>query len=59
MWGFVLAFRGDDEMKLLSYVGEKLPQHIGLVLVEVQEAQHDPQLTVQPMMECMKDKEDG
>ncbi|KAL0698148.1 hypothetical protein Bca4012_054270 [Brassica carinata] len=37
---------GDDELKLLSYVGEKLPQHTRLVLAKVIEAEHDPQIGV-------------
>jgi len=36
----------DDELKQLSYVNEKLPQDTWLVLAEVQEAEHDPQVTI-------------
>ncbi|KAG2333717.1 hypothetical protein Bca52824_004897 [Brassica carinata] len=50
---------GTDEQKLLDFVGEKLPQHTGLSLSAVLDAEHDPQLTVQPMVECGEDKEEG
>ncbi|KAG5406904.1 hypothetical protein IGI04_013023 [Brassica rapa subsp. trilocularis] len=36
----------DDKLKHLSYVNEKLPQDTLLVLAEVQEAEHDPQVCI-------------
>ncbi|KAL0872940.1 hypothetical protein Bca101_022645 [Brassica carinata] len=32
---------GDDKEKLMGYVGEKLPQHSGLGLTDVLDAEHD------------------
>ncbi|KAJ4905924.1 Uncharacterized protein Rs2_09582 [Raphanus sativus] len=36
---------GDDEVTLLDFVGEKLPQHTGLVLTDVLDADHDPKVS--------------
>ncbi|CAN6824110.1 unnamed protein product [Brassica oleracea] len=57
--GLIVRLGGNDEQTLLSYDGEKLPQHTGLGLVDVLDAEHDPKLTVQPMYEPGGDKEDG
>ncbi|KAG2248131.1 hypothetical protein Bca52824_087759 [Brassica carinata] len=66
LWAFeaILAllarlWPGNDEQTLLTYDGDKLPQHTGLGLVDVLDAEHDPKLTVQPMYKPWKDKEDG
>ncbi|WZZ15960.1 hypothetical protein YC2023_109049 [Brassica napus] len=50
---------GDDSVTLLSYVGDKLPTHTGLVLTDVLAAEHNPKLTVLPMMEVDEDRDDG
>ncbi|KAL0813987.1 hypothetical protein Bca101_070430 [Brassica carinata] len=57
--GLIARLGGNDEQTLLTYDGEKLPQHTGLGLVDVLHAEHDPKLTVQPMYEPGGDKEDG
>ncbi|CDY19478.1 BnaC04g11210D [Brassica napus] len=57
--GLIARLGGNDEQTLLTYDGEKLPQHTGLGLVDVLHAEHDPKLTVQPMYEPRGDKEDG
>ncbi|KAF3536661.1 hypothetical protein F2Q69_00025245 [Brassica cretica] len=44
---------------LLRYVGEKLPTHTGLVLTDVLNVEHDPKMTVLPMMEVGENREDG
>ncbi|KAL0760220.1 hypothetical protein Bca101_076370 [Brassica carinata] len=65
LWAFeaipVLLDRlgGDDSVTLLSYVGDKLPTHTGLVLTDVLYAEHNPKLTVLPMMEVDEDRDDG
>ncbi|CAN6873624.1 unnamed protein product [Brassica oleracea] len=65
LWAFeaipVLLDRlgGDDSVTLLSYVGDKLPTHTGLVLTDVLYAEHSPKLTVLPMMEVDEDRDDG
>ncbi|KAF2568656.1 hypothetical protein F2Q68_00023787 [Brassica cretica] len=41
---------GDDSVTLLSYVGDMLPTHTGLVLTDVLYAENNPKLTVLPMM---------
>lgn len=48
--------RWDDELNLRSYVCEKLPQHIELVLAEVKKADHNPQLTVQSIWSVERTK---
>ncbi|KAG2323017.1 hypothetical protein Bca52824_016230 [Brassica carinata] len=48
---------GNDELKLIDC--ERLPQHTGLNLVDVLEAEHNPELIVQPMMEVGPEKQDG
>ncbi|KAH0899720.1 hypothetical protein HID58_049288 [Brassica napus] len=48
---------GNDDQEIIDY--ESLPQHTGLNLVDVSEAEHHPELTVQPMMEIGPDKPDG
>ncbi|WZZ26196.1 hypothetical protein YC2023_009597 [Brassica napus] len=57
--GLLARLGGNDEQTLLTYDGDKLPQHTGLGLVDVLDAEHDPKLTVQPMYEPGEDKEDG
>ncbi|CDY07501.1 BnaC06g15630D [Brassica napus] len=57
--GLIARLGGKDEQTLLTYGGEKLPQHTGLGLVDVLHAEHDPKVTVQPMYEPGGDKEDG
>ncbi|KAF3530094.1 hypothetical protein DY000_02039021 [Brassica cretica] len=57
--GLLAHLGGNDEQTLLTYDGDKLPQHTGLGLVDVLDAEHDPKLTVQPMYEPEEDKEDG
>ncbi|CAN6823483.1 unnamed protein product [Brassica oleracea] len=65
LWAFeaipVLLDRlgGDDSVTLLSYVGDKLPTHTGLVLTDVLHAERSPKLAVLPMMEVDEDREDG
>ncbi|KAG2292655.1 hypothetical protein Bca52824_039324 [Brassica carinata] len=49
----------DDSVTLLSYVGDKLPTHTGLVLTDVLHAERSPKLAVLPMMEVDEDREDG
>ncbi|CAN6886258.1 unnamed protein product [Brassica oleracea] len=64
---------GDDSVTLLSYVGDKLPTHTGLVLTDVLYVEHSPKvsifylwifrkictcLTVLPMMEVDEDRDD-
>ncbi|KAG2314708.1 hypothetical protein Bca52824_017830 [Brassica carinata] len=48
---------GTDELKLIDC--ERLPQHTGLNLVDVLEAEHNHELVVQPMMEIGSEKPDG
>ncbi|KAL0800312.1 hypothetical protein Bca101_055487 [Brassica carinata] len=48
---------GNDDEKLLDCV--KAPQHRGLTLVDVLEAEHDPKLLVQPQMEIDSDMPPG
>ncbi|CAN7056477.1 unnamed protein product [Brassica oleracea var. botrytis] len=50
---------GDDSVTLLSYVGDNLPTHTGLVLTDVLYAEQSPKLTVLPMMEVDEDRDDG
>ncbi|KAL0846639.1 hypothetical protein Bca101_019885 [Brassica carinata] len=64
MFGLPLALQlllsrlgGNDELKLIDC--ERLPQHTGLNLVDVLEAEHNPELIVQPMMEVGPEKQDG
>ncbi|KAL0854041.1 hypothetical protein Bca101_059193 [Brassica carinata] len=45
---------GTDELKLIDC--ERLPQYTGLNLVDVLEAEHNPELVVQPMMEIGSEK---
>ena len=37
---------GDDSVTLLSYVGDKLPTHTGLVLTDVLAAEHIPNVSI-------------
>ena len=37
---------GDDSVTLLSYVGDKLPTHTGLVLTDVLAAEHNPKASI-------------
>lgn len=37
---------GDDSVTLLSYVGDKLPTHTGLVLTDVLAAEHNPKVSL-------------
>nr|VDD10139.1 unnamed protein product [Brassica oleracea] len=48
---------GNDDLKIIDC--ESLPQHTGLNLVDVLEAEHHSELTVQPMMEIGPNKPDG
>ncbi|XP_013632447.1 PREDICTED: uncharacterized protein LOC106337888 [Brassica oleracea var. oleracea] len=57
--GLIARLGGNDEQTLLTYDGKKLPQQMGLGLVDVLHSEHDPKLTVQPMYEPGGDKEDG
>ncbi|KAL0709338.1 hypothetical protein Bca4012_016316 [Brassica carinata] len=57
--GLVKRLGGNDQQDLLSYAGEKLPQHTGLPLSAVLDAEFDPELSVQPMVEVAEDKEEG
>ncbi|KAF3540898.1 hypothetical protein F2Q69_00021497 [Brassica cretica] len=65
LWAFeaipVLLDRlgGNDSVTLLSYVGDKLPTHTGLVLTDVLFAENNPKLTVLPMVEVDEDRDDG
>ncbi|KAH0872758.1 hypothetical protein HID58_070120 [Brassica napus] len=47
----------NDDLKIIDC--ESLPQHTRLNLVDVLEAEHHSELTVQPMMEIGPDKPDG
>ncbi|CDY29761.1 BnaA01g19050D [Brassica napus] len=42
---------GDDSVTLMNFPGKVLPQHSGLNVCDLREAEHDPALIVQPMME--------
>ncbi|WZY99150.1 hypothetical protein YC2023_071479 [Brassica napus] len=42
---------GDDSVTLMDFPGKVLPQHSGLNVCDLREAEHDPALIVQPMME--------
>ncbi|CAF1950630.1 BnaC07g03640D [Brassica napus] len=42
---------GDDSVTLMNFPGKFLPQHAGLNVCDLREAEHDPGLMVQPMME--------
>ncbi|CAF2077279.1 unnamed protein product [Brassica napus] len=60
--GLIARLGGNDEHTLLTYDGEKLPQHTGLGLVDVLHAEHDPKVSgslIFPMYEHGGDKEDG
>nr|VDD43125.1 unnamed protein product [Brassica oleracea] len=60
--GLIARLGGNDEQTLLTYDGEKLPQHTGLGLVDVLHAEHDPKVSgslIFPMYEPGGDKEDG
>ncbi|KAF8054192.1 hypothetical protein N665_1341s0008, partial [Sinapis alba] len=65
LWAFeaipllVKRLAGDDGETILTFSGAKLPQHSGLPLSGVLEAEHDPQLRVQPMVERRADEEEG
>ncbi|XP_033146922.1 uncharacterized protein LOC117133909 isoform X2 [Brassica rapa] len=65
LWAFeaipVLLDRlgGDDSVTLLSYIGDKLPTHTGLVLTDVLSAENNPKLTVLPMVDVHEDRDDG
>ncbi|KAF3590253.1 hypothetical protein DY000_02023644 [Brassica cretica] len=66
---------GDDSVTLLSYVGDKLPTHTGLVLTDVLYAEHSPKVYMwstdvnlymwinfidgSPYMEVDEDRDDG
>ena len=43
--GLIARLGGKDEQTLLTYDGEKLPQHTGLGLVDVLHAEHDPKVS--------------
>ena len=54
LWAFeaILAllarlWPGNDEQTLLTYDGDKLPQHTGLGLVDVLDAEHDPKVSAE------------
>ncbi|KAF8117709.1 hypothetical protein N665_0008s0063 [Sinapis alba] len=75
LWAFeaipllVKRLSGDDGETILTFSGAKLPQHSGLPLSGVLEAEHDPQvrfgsffcimLKVQPMAERGADEDEG
>ena len=58
LWAFeaipVLLDRlgGDDSVTLLSYVGDKLPTHMGLVLTDVLYAEHSPKVSCLNLWIC-------
>ncbi|KAF8080240.1 hypothetical protein N665_0963s0005 [Sinapis alba] len=65
LWAFeaipllVKRLAGDDGETILTFSGAMLPQHSGLPLSGVLEAEHDPQLRVQPMVERRADEKEG
>ncbi|KAF2540693.1 hypothetical protein F2Q68_00031421 [Brassica cretica] len=50
---------GDDSVNLLNYPEKALPQHAGVTLAAVQKVEHDPELTVTPMMDISGEREEG
>ncbi|CAN6924258.1 unnamed protein product [Brassica oleracea] len=50
---------GDDSVNLLNYPEKAFPQHVGVTLVAVQKVEHDPELTVTPMMDISGEREKG
>ncbi|KAF2550909.1 hypothetical protein F2Q68_00037242 [Brassica cretica] len=50
---------GDDSVNLLNYPEKAFPQHVGVTLAAVQKGEHDPELTVIPMMDISGEREEG